>query len=205
MNDKEICSFMEKLPLFRGVVKGELHELPLEVSLSAGEEYEVKNSLAVIAEGKADILKRSLYLKTVTAPYVFGLATLFDKSEGYISTLIAKSEVRVLLFSESFVEELIEESPEFSKRLIVLLGEKIRYLNRRIDFYTSPTAEGKLYEYLLASSKRENGEEYIEMCMSKLSEILDIGRASLYRALSSLEEKGEIKKQGKKIILLKRG
>ncbi len=201
MNEKEICTLLEKLPLFCGITKGKLAELPLEVSLSAGEEYEVKNSLAVIAVGKADIFKKSLYLKTVTAPSVFGLATLFDKNDGYISTLKAKSETTILLFSEAFVEKLIEESPEFSKRLILLLGEKIRYLNRRIDFYTSPTAEGKLYEYLHTSAK----EGYVEVSMSKLSEILDIGRASLYRALSSLEEKGEIKKQGKKIFLLKRG
>jgi CRP-like cAMP-binding protein len=187
------------------VVREDLSEEPREIKLKAGDKFEVKNSLAVLASGRVDISKKSAYLKTVRAPAVFGVATLFDSGEGYISTLEAKTEALLLLFSEKFVEELIEESPEFSKRFILLLGEKIRYLNHRIDFYTSPSAEGKLHEYLEVNAFGEEGERYVEISMSKLSEILGIGRASLYRALSSLEEKGLIKKQNKKIILLKRG
>ncbi|MBQ7897076.1 MAG: Crp/Fnr family transcriptional regulator [Clostridia bacterium] len=197
MNEKEILACLETVPLFSHVF---LSALPEIIVLSAGDTYEIKRGLAVFVKGKAEIFKKDAFLKTVFEPTVIGLATLFDKTDAYISTLIAKSETTLLLFSEKNIEQLISESPEFSKRLIVLLSEKLRYLNRRIDFYTTSGAEGKLHTFLL-SSAGEHG--FVELPMTRLSEILDIGRASLYRALNSLEENGYIKKQGKKIFLIK--
>lgn len=200
---KDVLEVLQKLSLFEGIDLKEIDEEPLEVRLGIGESFEVKNSLAVLSSGKVRISKKSAYLKTVTAPALFGIATLFDTDDSYISTIEAKSETEIFLVSEKFIETLIEKSPEFSKRFIKLLSEKIRYLNKRIDFYTSPSAEGKLHEYLEANASGD--DESVEISMSRLSEILGIGRASLYRALTSLEEKEIIKKQGKKIILLKRG
>lgn len=203
MTGKEICEFLDKIPLFTGLFHEKLYGLPEVLFLKAGEKYEIKNAMAVIYRGKAEIYKKKAFLKKAEPPSVLGLATLFDNSQTYISTVIAKTEATLLVFNQTTVEKMIRESPEFSHRLIVLFSEKIRYLNRRIDFYTSEGAEGKLHEFLQASAKGEDGEKTVEIPMSKLSEILDIGRASLYRALLSLEEKGQIKKQGKKIILIK--
>lgn len=197
MTEIEIRDFLKTIPLFKGVT---LSKLPQALVLRAGDTYEVKRGVAVFVKGRAEIFKKDAFLKTVFEPSVIGLATLFDNTNAYISTLLAKTETTLLLFSEKDVETLIADSPEFSKRLIVLLSEKLRYLNRRIDFYTTSGAEGKLHAYLL-STAGQNG--FVELPMTKLSEILDIGRASLYRALNSLEENGYIKKQGKKIFLIK--
>lgn len=197
MTETEIRDFLETIPLFKSVT---LSVLPQVLVLRAGDTYEVKRGVAVFVKGRAEIFKKDTFLKTVFEPSVIGLATLFDTTNAYISTLLAKTETTLLIFSEKDVETLIADSPEFSKRLIVLLSEKLRYLNRRIDFYTTSGAEGKLHAYLL-STAGQNG--FVELPMTKLSEILDIGRASLYRALNSLEENGYIKKQGKKIFLIK--
>ncbi len=202
MKNKEICGFLDKIPLFTGLFQEELFGEAKEIFLKAGEQYEIKNSMAVLFRGKVEIYKKKAFLKKAEAPSVLGLATLFDESHSYISTVIPKSDTTLLIFNNKAVEKMILESHEFSHRLIVLFSEKIRYLNRRIDFYTSQGAEGKLHEFLVAMAKGEE-DKFVEIPMSKLSEILDIGRASLYRAIASLEEKGCIKKQGKKIILIK--
>lgn len=197
MTEQEITAFLETIPLFSGVT---FSSLPSSLVLEAGQTYEVKRELAVFVKGKAEIYKKDAFLKMVFEPSVIGLATLFDNTNAYISTLIAKSQTTLLLLSEKNVESLISESPEFSKRLILLLSEKLRYLNRRIDFYTTSGAEGKLHAFLLSTA---GDRGYVELPMTRLSEILDIGRASLYRAISCLEEEGYIKKQGKKIFLIK--
>ena len=202
MTNKEICEFLDRIPLFEGLFSEKAFGNPEEITLGAGEEYEIKNSIAVLFRGKVEIYKKKAFLKKAEAPSVLGFATLFDEKQTYISTVIPKTETTLLVFDSKTVEKMILESSEFSHRLIVLLGEKIRYLNRRIDFYTSEGAEGKLHEFLLATAKGD-GERFVEIPMSRLSEILDIGRASLYRAIASLEEKGYVKKQGKKIILIK--
>ena len=193
MKEQEMRSFLSGIPILEDV---SLTELPETLVLKAGDTYEIKRGLAVFVKGKVEIFKKDAFLKTVIQPTVIGLATLFDKTETYISTVLAKTETTLLVFSEDMIDKIIVENPFFAKRLIVLLTEKLRYLNHRIDFYTTSGVEGKLYAYIIS-------EGVVELPMTKLSEILDIGRASLYRAIASLEEKGYIKKQGKKIILIK--
>jgi len=69
----------------------------------------------------------------------------------------------------------------------MLLSDKIRFLNRKIAFFTSGSTEKKLAGYIL-SLPIENNTVKLDMNMSKLASSLDIGRASLYRAFESLEE-----------------
>jgi len=200
---KKLCS----TELFKGI-KG-LEEIiqsfpPTEITLSSGERYEIKNSLALFCKGKADIVKESdsriAYMKTVKDTTLLGLATLFSKESEYISTLIAKTDTQLILFSEGFVEAVIKADADFSLRLVTLLCQKVRYLNRRIDFYTCQGAEEKVHEFL---HRTADADDIITMSMSKMSETLGIARASLYRALTALEDKGCMVRNGKKIQLIK--
>lgn len=207
MTVSEIRDMLNETPLFEG-----LHGTdevitaypPMALTVPAGERYEVKNSLVLFMSGKADIVKesetRTAYMKSVNDRSLLGLATLFSAEEEYISTLVAKTDVALLLFSEDFVTALVKAEPEFSLRLVKLLCQKVRYLNRRIDFYTCTDAEEKVREFLIRSS---DAEGTVVMSMSRLSETLGIARASLYRAIAALEEKGYIIKNGKKIQLIK--
>ncbi len=200
MTKAEICEVLDRIPLFCGLKEKDITEIPEEVKLSSSDTYEIRRGIVVIKEGKAEIYKKEAFLKSVTAPSVVGIATLFESEENYISTIVAKTEMTLFIFSENFIDSLIKTNPDFSKRLVNFLCEKLRYLNRRIDFYTSSSAESKLREFLEVSAGEKG---YVEISMSRLSEVLDIGRASLYRALKSLEEKGYAQKQGKKIFLNK--
>lgn len=207
MTAREIAELLDTTRLFAGIegVESAVEEFPPQsVLLTAGDRYEIKNSLALFVSGRADIVKESAggsaYMKTVSDTALLGLATLFSKEGEYISTLVAKSNTELLMFSEEFVSALIVRNSEFSLRLVSLLCQKVRYLNRRIDFYTCSGAEKKVHEFLIRS---RDSEGKVVMSMSKLSETLGIARASLYRAIASLEEKGYIIKDGKKIILLR--
>ena len=207
MTVSEIWETLNKTPLLAGLdgIQMALSAYPpTVVTLSSGERYEIKRSLVLFASGKADIVKesetRKAYMKSVSENTLLGLATLFTSEEEYISTLVAKTEVTLLLLSEDFVTCLVKTEPEFSLRLVRLLCQKVRYLNRRIDFYTCTDAEEKVREFL---SRSCDADGTVVMSMSKLSETLDIARASLYRAITALEEKGYIIKDGKKIQLIK--
>ena len=204
---KEIVNELYKTALFEGIEGLEEHINafpPTCIKLAQGERYVIRNSLSLLVSGKVDIVKefegRDAYMKTVNTTSLLGLATLFANEEEYISTLVAKSSVSLLLFSEEFVKTLIANNPDFSLRLVALLCRKVRYLNRRIDFYTCSGAEEKVREFL---SRTADCEGEVVISMSELSKTLDIARASLYRAVNSLEEKGYIAKNGKKITLLK--
>lgn len=207
MTVREIADMLNETQLFNGIAgieKAVVTYPPKLITASSGDKYEIKKSLVLIVSGKADIVKesetRTAYMRSVTGHSLLGLATLFSPEEEYISTLVAKTEVTLLLFSQDFVCSLINTDAEFSLRLIGLLCQKVRYLNRRIDFYTCSDAEEKVHEFLVRSS---DDDGTVTMSMSRLSETLDIARASLYRAITALEKKGYIIKEGKKIQLIK--
>ena len=84
---------------------------------------------------------------------------------------------------------------------IGFLSDRIRFLNRKIKFFTSGTAERRLALYL--DSFPEDSFK-IDESMSAVADMLDIGRASLYRAFDRLTEDGFIRRERDEITLLNR-
>ena len=191
---------------YKDLLSMNMHTL---TSLKPNEELNVTNSLVIVIDGALEAYKneygKKIFLKRVSPSEITGIATLFDKSGQYISTLLAKKESTLLMLSEGFVLSLLRTSPIFAETFSRLLCEKLRYLNSRIDTYTQTTADEKLFEFIKSSAKIGDNYPFIEMSMSSLSSALGIGRASLYRAISTLEERDIISKDGKKIYLMKRG
>ncbi len=209
---RSIVEYLKATLLFSGVEEDDLTTLMSlgEHSikeLSAGDELEVNNALVIVISGALEAYKsesgKRVFLKNILSREVTGIATLFDTSGQYISTLLAKKDSEILILTEDFILNALRTSPIFAERFSRLLCEKLRYLNSRIDTYTQPSTENKLLEYIKSSAKVGDDHPCIEMSMSSLSSALGVGRASLYRALSSLEESGVISKDGKKIYLLK--
>ena len=210
--DKRILDILAKAPLFSSIdsetisklFKKEKYEL---ISLGSGEEISVKNVLVLVISGTLEAYKnengKKVYLKIIKPFELTGIATLFDTESRYISTFLAKKNSEILLMREELILSILRTSPDFSESFSRLLCDKLRYLNSRIDTYTQSNVEDRLLEFIKASANKQGERPFIEMSMMSLSSALGVGRASLYRALSSLEENETIFKEGKKIYLLK--
>lgn len=108
---------------------------------------------------------------------------------------MAREECTFALLSQKEIEEVMKNDITFTSNYISVLSDKIRFLNKKISFFTSGSAENRVLEYLL-SLPIYNHQIEVEMNLSKLASTLDIGRASLYRAFDALEEKGLFKREG---------
>lgn len=128
----------------------------------------------------------------------FGIANLFT-NEDYVSSIRAKKKCRVFFFTEKAIRELLETDKTFLYNYLGFLSGRICYLNRKIRYLTAGSAERRLALYL--SSFRQDTIE-LDASLSSLSELLDIGRASLYRAFDTLIADGYIEKNGRSIRLL---
>lgn len=137
----------------------------------------------------------TLSLRNLESGDLFGLAALFGNAQGYVSTVFAKTNATVVFFSEDFLKMLFREYPESAIAYIVLLSQKIRYLNTKLDNFATPNAYSKLALFLY-----EN-RGFIGS-MSSLADILGMSRMTLYRNLDILIEEGAITKNGKKITLI---
>ena len=143
-----------------------------------------------------DPTKKTL-LRFLGANEPFGISNLFT-DDHFVSVIRAHGECRVLFLTEAALRRLLEEDHRFLYRYLAFLTGRIQYLNQKIGYLTAGSAERRLALYLASLGKRE---VHLEASISALSELLDVGRASLYRAFDKLTEDGYLIKDGRDLIL----
>ena len=147
----------------------------------------------ILLAGRAAILTadpgRSVLLRYLSPGDPFGIANLFTK-EPLVSVIRAETACSACYLTEDAVRTLLSESPAFRERYVGFLGGRIRFLNRKISYLTAGSAERRLALYLLSFGE---SEIRLRTSLSSLSELLDVGRASLYRAFDRLEADEDMK------------
>lgn len=170
---------------------GDVIRSPAETSAMAG----------IVLSGRAAVTTRdparSVLLRYLGAGDPFGIANLFC-SEPFVSLIRAASPCSCLFLTEDAVRVLLGESPAFRETYIGFLGGRIRFLNRKIGYLTAGSAERRLALYL---SSLGAGEVRLPLSLSALSELLDVGRASLYRALDRLTADGYLVRNGRNLTV----
>lgn len=193
--------------LFAGIPPEEMGELTRDLSAESFPSGTViysrtrfRRAMGVVLEGKLSVLKgKDLLLNTLGPGGCFGVAALFCPAEDYVTTVRAKGAAAVVFLSDQWLVELFRRYPQTSVAYIAFLSQRIRFLNRKIDSFTAPTAQESLLRYLLDSARE--GRVEVAGGYSQLARALNMGRASLYRALDSLEGEGRIRREGKVIRL----
>lgn len=161
---------------------------------------EFRRAMGVVLEGNLSVLKgKELLLNTLGPGQCFGAAAIFCPAEDYVTTVAAKTPAALVFLSDQWLTGLFTRHPPAAVAYIAFLSQRIRFLNRKIDSFTAPNAQETLYRHLLAIQR--DGTAEITGGYSQLARALNIGRASLYRALEALEAEGRIRREGKRILL----
>lgn len=210
MNEKEIETTLTT-SLFRGVTKDALLDLTERcnaylIGFSSGDEISffqndlgrigilLSGSLTVFADEKKRVL-----LNRLSPGDTFGVSVLYGE-RGAGTVTVGHGKGKILFFNADSLEPLWENRV-IRTNLISFLADRIRFLNKKISSLSQSGAEGKLLRFLSQSAK-EDGMVLLPGSLSALAGSLNLGRASLYRALSKLEEDGVIERDGKNIRLL---
>ncbi|MCQ2436651.1 MAG: Crp/Fnr family transcriptional regulator [Clostridia bacterium] len=173
------------------------------------EEYETgreitlpRSSLGFLEKGKVRIRVRDggSLMNEVGAGEIFGAATAFLCDET-ISMVTAATKCRILFISRDTLERIFAGHPSFAIAYIELLSEKILFLNKKVYALTSADSVGALAALIAEQSA---GEDTVSMNLSATADRLSIGRATLYRAISTLKNDGLISVDGRNITILDR-
>lgn len=215
MKKEALVSQLQSSPLFHGISSESVSTLlnapdTTTQSFKAGDiiysPESTEKLLGIVLSGTAAVYsvdsQNGVLLRHFGKNDTFGLATLFGSRSRYISVVIAKKSCRVLLFAAKDVRALIESNQDFSMNYIRCLSDKICYLNTKISCFTAGSPERKLAFFLCTQSPAKSFS--LNISANALSEMLNIGRASLYRAFDKFTEDGFIKKEGKNITLIDR-
>ncbi len=212
MENSARYAFAVNTALFRGcaesTVKSALSSPRFSVKECArGERVSFQNgALGIVVKGKLKVggrvNRRKLIINTLEKGSILGFASLFEENGHFETDVFSAGATTLFIFSGELVTELIERDPVFAKNIIAMQAEKIRFLNRKILSFTAPSASEKLLRYLEGLEKDPIGNVRLPMGIAPLAARLDVGRATLYRALKKLEVQRKIKINGDSITVL---
>lgn len=163
------------------------------------------NCIGIIISGAAlvfsDDSTKPVLLRKLVQGDLFGVSNVLS-GEKFISRISAQEKCEVLFIPADAIRYLLEHDKKAMYNYIGFLSDRICFLNRKIACLTAGNAERRLALYL--DSLSESDDFVLPLPLSSLATVLDIGRASLYRAFDSLVADGFISKSGKNIKILKR-
>lgn len=160
-------------------------------------------ALGVLVRGGAEIIRAGtggeVLLRTLGAGDVFGAATLFGR-ESAGTQVRARGGACAVFLGRTAVEAVFAADPRTAIGYIAFLSEKIGFLNARLSTFTAESAEARLAGYILRAAAGRDA--FVSaLPLSRLAELLGLGRASLYRAFDALCAAGAIEKKQKNITI----
>ena len=210
MKNKSFEEALSSLFLFKNVEKTRIDELTDSLTLeiktfSAGEMIyspdEFKSKMGFVLDGSCVVERQrtdgvSIPLNQLSAGDAFGVISVFSDSGEFPTFIKAKKEATILFFDKSDVFYLVKNEPEIALNIIGFLGDRIAFLNNKISTFSADNTEQKVAKFLIYEVKKQGALSFDFNC-KKTSEALNIGRASLYRAIDSLTQDGIVKLENK--------
>ena len=146
-----------------------------------------RRAIGILLSGQARVTNASgVPLNTLAPGSCFGVAALFHPVDHYVSTVTATAPVALAFYTG-----------QVARNYIAFLSERIQFLNEKIGSFTAPTARVRLARWLAAQTSPVQVKSYMA-----LANELNVGRASLYRALDALASQGVLKRQGACITVM---
>ena len=213
ISPKRLCRFLQSTFLFKDISSEKVSLLlscvtPRLLAFSADEiifspgQFDKKMGFVFSGECVVERVKSghpSLLLNTLGEFDSFGVLTLFSAEEKYPTSVRTKRASTILFFERGDVMTLIEKESQIAINLLEFMGGRISFLNAKIATFSGDNVEQKVVSYLI-ELQCSLGNRFKFNC-KKASEALNIGRASLYRILSSLSDEGLITFENKIIYI----
>ena len=190
LDEKEKAEVFEKLDI-KSFQKGE----------AIYTQHHFQKSLGIVLEGEAAVKKdKGTLLNLLKAGSCFGAAALFAPAEEYVTSIMAQKACKVVFISGEELAQLFRKYPDMALEYIAFLSGRIQFLNKKIDSFTTPSAEDAVWQWI-QTHVDDSGRAVAVGGFARLARELNIGRATLYRCLALLKQEGKITKEGAQILI----
>jgi CRP-like cAMP-binding protein len=165
--------------------------------------YDYRSNLCLVLSGKLKVKNpsnRRYVMNRLSRGSVFGAANLFDREEKPVSVVTADKASRILTLPIFLIERVMKSNFLIAENYIVFLSGRIKFLNEKISELTSVSANAALARHLMNNYNEEDGKKAVKLDnVTKLTQEINVGRTSMYRALDTLECANCIKREGKTV------
>jgi CRP/FNR family transcriptional regulator len=214
MRQADVLSFMENVPLFKGLPSGQLDKLALiaafrsvkrgELVFSDGAEA---NGFYVVVRGRVKVYKLSpegkeQVLHVMEFPEPFGEVPVFAGGR-FPANAQAIEEGLLLFFPRPAFVELVRSDPSLAMNMLALLSVRLRQFAGLIEGLSLKEVPARLASYLVYLSDKAGGDAVMELDIPKalLANILGTIPETLSRILAKMTTAGLLEVEGRKITL----
>lgn len=169
-----------------------------------------ENIICILVSGHLQIIKTDYegnrtIIEDLAENSVFGSITSSISNTEYDILTKEDSKIIVIDFNEiiTYNESKTNYFNQFLKNLLLIMSDKIKKNNERIEILTNKTIRDKLLVYFKKNTNGGNNRTlYLPFTLSDLADYLAVNRSAMSRELKNLKEEGFIEIKGKKIKLL---
>ncbi len=170
-----------------------------EILFLSGDSYK---GVGVVLRGKVQVVKesaagaRTLLLQKGEGS-VFGEMAAFSSSKSWPSTVIAQTDCAVMLIDRCKITGRCSNNCVFHRRFlenfICIISERGLHLNKKLEYMSVKSVEGKIGAFLLDACSRNRSNNFdIGMNRNELADFLCVSRPTLSRELARLKKNGVI-------------
>ncbi len=207
--NRKYLELLSESKLMRNVMlksyKNQLFEKEAILKFKKGELlFQNQKGIMILLKGEVELKNKGLTLRKYEKSEILGTSLAFNKNRDTILSITASRNSIALLIDEAKMKRLFTTDEAILENYLELVSEDFAFLARRIHNFTAGSAEAKLSLYLLEHIQEEGGERivFLPNSLTQFALMLDLGRASLYRALEHLENNFIIFRNKKQIKVL---
>ena len=130
----------------------------------------------------------------------FGILSIYS-SEEFPTHIYAVKNSEICFFTADQIGYFVNNYSQITTNLLKFYAERISFLNKKLATFSGIRVEDRLSKYLSLEREKHKSDIFPFNCQ-KTSEEINAGRASVYRAICSLEELGLIKLHDKQIEII---
>lgn len=186
------------------------HILPLDVSTEEVifPRAETVGCLCLLWSGRARVytvtppgITSDALIRTMEAGALFGVHAVFSNGIPPQSRIVAVRPSRVYLIPSDVWERILIQNPHTLATYIQFLTGRIQFLNQKIRYLSADSSEERLALYLLTEITENEVPTRLKHSAVTLADLLNISRASLYRAMRRLTDDGFLTRNGHEYCL----
>jgi CRP/FNR family transcriptional regulator len=214
MKHADILSFIDNVPLFKGLSHDQLQELARvtvprrvkrgEIIFSEGDEA---NGFYVVVRGRVKVYKLSpegkeQVLHIMEFPEPFGEVPVFSGGR-FPAHAQALEEALLLFFSRPSFVELLRNDPSLAMSMLAILSTRLRQFAGLIESLSLKEVPGRLASYLLYLSDKAGGSVVLDLDIPKalLANLLGTIPETLSRILARMAGEGLLEVEGRRLTI----
>ena len=129
----------------------------------------------------------------------FGAEVLYGDRAEYPFVLTAQQETEILMIPQAVLSRTMRRNFQIAENYVRYLTQQLWLQSQHLSVLTAGPVLQRLSAFLL---NRADAEGSVQSSMISVSRQLHIGRASLYRAMEELKNRGLVRKEGKTLTIL---